>query len=335
MHALRSLVAPLVVLLLAVPASADQVSILGSHELSGHRGTDKFTGSFDVAEDATFTGERRFASGKKETLAGTVSVDRDALVLTDATAVGVVGALAGAASTKAEPRRFVRGERGDKVVWRHAAGELAEEIVAGEKETKLEMLLRAAKVGRAANYLLNGNRGFVDPDPERRILRSKEPTADDIVRLAREKGVKTVLSLNGDLDKTGWLHGEDRERPAEKVKLNDLIAREGLRHESFRMSAKAAPTDEELVAIFKVLLDDSKKPILVHCLGGSDRTGIVAALYAIEFLGTSKEDAKKVMRDHMWASHDGTEIQGVYLDLYRTGHLRALLEKAGVALPRQ
>jgi protein tyrosine/serine phosphatase len=139
--------------------------------------------------------------------------------------------------------------------------------------------------------------------------------------------------LNGELDKDGWLRGDDPEARPEKVNLRDLVKEEGLAHETFRLSARSAPTDDELVAIFKVLLDDSKKPILLHCLGGSDRTGIVAALYAIEFRGASKEEAKKVMRDHMWASHGGTEIQGVYLDLYKPGRLRALLEKAGVPVP--
>ncbi len=329
-----SLALPFLVLVLAAPARADQVSVLGSHELSGRRGEDTFTGTVEISPDATFKGERRFASGKKEALAGTVSVDRDAVVFTDAAPVGVVGALSGGAS-KTEPRRYVRAERGEKIVWRHTSSDLGEEIVAGAKESKLAVLLRAAKAGRPANYLLNENRGFVDPDPERRILRSKEPRPEEVVRLAREKGVKTILSLNGDLDKERWLRGDDPEKPAEKVNLRDLIAREGLRHEVFRMSAGRAPTDEELVGIFKVLLDDSKKPILLHCLGGSDRTGVIAALYAIEVLGTSKEDAKKIMRDHMWASHDGTEIQGVYLDLYKPGHLRALLEKAGVAVPRR
>ena len=135
--------------------------------------------------------------------------------------------------------------------------------------------------------------------------------------------VVSFHSLNGDLDKR-VMHG------SRAVNLRRFIAEQGLRHETFSLSASRAPTDDELQKIFWLLRDDSLKPILLHCRGGSDRTGVIGALYGIEFLGQSKEQAKATMREHMWAASGGTEIQGAVVDLYQPGRLRTLLNRFAV-----
>jgi protein tyrosine/serine phosphatase len=155
------------------------------------------------------------------------------------------------------------------------------------------------------------------------ILRSREPSPGDILRLEERYGLKTVISLNGDLDKKAWLFARGKE--PRQVNLRRFIAERGLRHEVFHMSASRAPSDEELRGVFRLLRDDSLKPALVHCRGGSDRTGVIGALYGIEFLGQTKEEAKATMRQHMWAADGGTEIQGAVVDLYQPGTIRRLL----------
>ncbi len=39
------------------------------------------------------------------------------------------------------------------------------------------------------------------------------------------------------------------------------------------------------------------------------------------------------MRRYTWTAHDGTEIQGAVIDLYRPGTIRRLLQEAGVQIP--
>ena len=49
-------------------------------------------------------------------------------------------------------------------------------------------------------------------------------------------------------------------------------------------------TDKEIIDALKVIAS-APKPILVHCRHGSDRTGVVVAMYRIIFQNWDKEDA--------------------------------------------
>lgn len=317
----------------ASPAVADELEIVGRHQLSGQVATRTFSGSLEIRADATYTGERRFADGAVEALGGRVAFEERALVL--APSAGLRGALAGAS---ARSRRYARADEGRVVRWRHAEGDVVEVIqLAGEAGGKLEMLGRILR-RPIFRYLFKDNRGLVDRTAGLEIHRSSQPSPNDLVRAQTRDHVKTILSLNGDLDEdaTYWEDvGSSSSAPPtrRRVNLGRFVAERGLNHEVFRMSASRVPSDVELVGIFRVLLDDSKRPILMHCRGGSDRTGIISALYEIEFLGSSKDAAKAKLRRHLWIAEKGTEVQGAYLDLYQPGTLRRLLSQAGVAIP--
>lgn len=310
---------------------ADELELLGRHHLSGRIGGRDFSGSLEIRGDATYAGERRYADGAVEALAGRVAIDQRTLVLTPSG--GLAGALGGAATA---PRRYERADDDRVVRWRLTLGDDVETIRQPEEdETKLEFVGRLLK-RPVLRWLFKDNLGVVDSRAGAEILRSKQPTPNDLLRLQARRGVRTILSLNGDQDEdaTLWEDTDPRDAPrGRKVNLRGFIADQGLQHEVLRMSASRAPTDAELVAAFRVLLDDSKKPILIHCRGGSDRTGIISALYEVEFLGVSKAEARKRMRKHLWMAADGTEVQGAYLDLYQKGTLRRLLQDAGVEIP--
>lgn len=316
----RALLAATLVALLGGTARAGEVAIVGTHALSGTSGGRAFTGALEILPDATYRGERRFEDGAREAIAGRARIEEKELVLVPASSI--VGALGSAESAA---RRFTRADTDSEVRWRFESSALVEVLARTQaRESRLEMFARVARRGGVVAVLTH-NRGIVDPAPGLEIRRSACPSPEEVVELQRS-GVKTILSLNGPLD--------EEVRSAEHGRVNlGAFVRERLRHEFVSMGAKEAPTDEELVQVFKVLLDDSKKPILLHCRQGADRTGIIAALYQVELLGWSKERAKSEMRRHGWAAHGGTEIQGGYLDLYQPGRLRVLLEEAGVAIP--
>ncbi len=319
-------------LLCAAPAAAQELVLIGRHPLTGARAGVAFTGELEIRNDASFRAERAFADGRREVEEGVARLEERALVL--ARSPGLVGALA---LEDGEARAFTRADGDDRIRMRWTAGEDYEQLDLGEAETTWEMVLRLLKNGREWRWLLARNRGMVEPSEDGLwIMRSRQPQPGDLLRFAA-KGGRTVLSLNGDQDKEATLFVEDEHEPgrrrAVQVNLQAFIAEQGLQHHWVKMSAKRVPTDAELIEVFRVLLDDTKRPILFHCTGGADRTGVIAALYEIEFLGASKEEAKRHMRAHMWAAHDGTEIQGAYVDLYQPGRLRELLRGAGVEIP--
>lgn len=308
-----SLLALTLTLLAAPPAAAQELTILGEHATSGREGERSFTGTLTIAPDARFAATRRYEDGAEEQRRGRARLDSKALVL-----------------EVEQPRatwRLVRKDTKDEVRWELREGSSLLVVPMGKKESKLETFTRALQRKDAANFLLENNRGEVD---EGRIERSRQPGPQDLLAF-KQRGGKTVLSLNGRQDERYRYQPPGGEE--QRVVLEEFISQQGLGHEWVGMSASRAPSADELVAVFRVLLDERRHPVLLHCRGGADRTGVISALYQIEFLGVSKAQAKRTMRRHLWMAANGTEIQGAYVDLYQKGELRRLLQRHGVKIP--
>lgn len=51
-------------------------------------------------------------------------------------------------------------------------------------------------------------------------------------------------------------------------------------------------------------IKEAKKPLLIHCWHGSDRTGVMSAAYRIVFENWSKEEAIKELRTPALGYHE-------------------------------
>lgn len=51
----------------------------------------------------------------------------------------------------------------------------------------------------------------------------------------------------------------------------------------------------EADSFIKIMSDPNNYPVLVHCKHGSDRTGVMTALYRVKFMGWTKEQALQEM----------------------------------------
>jgi protein tyrosine phosphatase (PTP) superfamily phosphohydrolase (DUF442 family) len=319
----------LAVPLLASSARADELRVFEPHAVEGQNNGESYRGTLRIAEDASYELERTFPDGRTETEAGRARILIRALVLTPQDG-----------PQRAYERADEREGRRARVRWRWEAPQgfevLAQPGRDGGRLSAARRLLERPE--GALNWILADNLGVVAETPL--LLRSRQPTPSDIDRLVAGRGLRTVLSLNGDQDEVVWyVPGRDapdalRRRGPRRVNLAEHLEALGVQHVTLSMSASRAPSPDELEAAFRVLLDPDRAPVLIHCRGGSDRTGVICALYAIEFQGRTKAEAKQLMREHMWAADDGTEIQGAYIDLYQPGSLRSLLEQRGVPLPR-
>ena len=83
----------------------------------------------------------------------------------------------------------------------------------------------------------------------------------------RRDGIRSVLNLRGRNDGSDWYETERA--------VSDRL---GIKHLDFRMSAQAELDQPEVEALLAVMRD-APKPMLIHCMGGADRTGLAAALY--------------------------------------------------------
>jgi protein tyrosine/serine phosphatase len=115
-----------------------------------------------------------------------------------------------------------------------------------------------------------------------KIYRSGQPSEGQLEEWVQEYGLKSILALR---------HGIPRyERElAERYRVK-------LFHVPF--SAVKGLEKGQWEEIRAILTDENNLPILVHCHGGGDRSGIVTALYRVEVQGWPLEKAIREMNRH-------------------------------------
>jgi protein tyrosine/serine phosphatase len=111
------------------------------------------------------------------------------------------------------------------------------------------------------------------------LYRTKTLPAATLDSYIKEHGIKTILNVRAEDLEGFWLQEEKR-----------IAERNGTQLITIPINADALPTKEELKQIFNVLLK-SNMPILVHCYRGADRTGMICALWVLEKMNGSLEDA--------------------------------------------
>jgi protein tyrosine/serine phosphatase len=114
-------------------------------------------------------------------------------------------------------------------------------------------------------------------------FRAAQPSAARLERYVRKYGIKSVLNLRGSNQKHLWYRNE-------AAKAEAL----GIRFADFKMSARKQLTDAQTEELLE-LLQDLPKPVLVHCKSGSDRTGLVSAIYVYKIAGRSQAAADRMI----------------------------------------
>lgn len=120
---------------------------------------------------------------------------------------------------------------------------------------------------------------FFEVDPGK-FYRCQQLTPDALKSYVKRFHIKTLINLRG-VNETMWYKSEQ-----------DVAQAMGIEFHSIAMSAVVLSTRQDLEQLLK-LYDEAPRPILVHCLGGADRTGEAAALWVIEVQKKSKEEAFK------------------------------------------
>lgn len=114
------------------------------------------------------------------------------------------------------------------------------------------------------------------------VYRSEQPTREGFEE-ARRIGIKTIVNLRR--------HHSDA----------PLIEGLGLALVEVPMNAGDFGEDDIVKALRAI--QTAEKPVLVHCQFGSDRAGVVIAMYRIVFEGWTKEEALAELRDGGFGFH--------------------------------
>jgi protein tyrosine/serine phosphatase len=123
------------------------------------------------------------------------------------------------------------------------------------------------------------------------LIRAPQPDHEALQELDAEHDLRTVVNLRIRRPSTdAWF--EEQVRAVESI---------GARLVMLRISGHRAPTPEQLDAFFDLVEDPANWPILIHCRGGTHRTGVLAAVYRIQYQGWSPEQALEEMDSLLFA----------------------------------
>jgi protein tyrosine phosphatase (PTP) superfamily phosphohydrolase (DUF442 family) len=140
--------------------------------------------------------------------------------------------------------------------------------------------------------------GYICGDLEHANLRTLVPgqayraaqmNTGDLARTVDHYSIKSVLNLRGEKLTAGWHQAE----VATAAKLNVIHYDRSL----FSGEELSLEQMDDLVA----LLRQAPKPVLIHCLGGADRSGLASALYLFALEGRSPGEADKELS--FWNGH--------------------------------
>ena len=111
------------------------------------------------------------------------------------------------------------------------------------------------------------------------MYRSGQMSGAAFTQTIREHGIKSIVNLRGAAVGEGWYTAEI-----------SASAACGVQHFDFPLSATRELKNEEMDEIL-ALIDRAPKPVLIHCKSGSDRTGLIGALYLYGVEGQSAQSA--------------------------------------------
>jgi len=139
------------------------------------------------------------------------------------------------------------------------------------------------------------------------LYRGAQPTREGFQEL-EELGIKTDINLRD-------MHSD-----------GEKIDGAGLTYEHIRFKTWH-PEDDEVVRFLKIVTDEDKGPYFVHCKHGSDRTGMMCAIYRITVQDWSKEDAIAEMTQGGFGFHP---IWQNLIDYIRKLDVERIKREAGI-----
>lgn len=112
--------------------------------------------------------------------------------------------------------------------------------------------------------------------------RSEQPTRRGFEEI-RDKGIKTIIDLRFGHSDAALIEG-----------LDLVLIHVGMTAWDF--------SEDDIVRALKAI-ESAPKPVLIHCQYGSDRTGVVMAMYRIVYLNWPKEEALAEMKEGGFGFH--------------------------------
>jgi protein tyrosine/serine phosphatase len=123
--------------------------------------------------------------------------------------------------------------------------------------------------------------GNFHPITSGEAYRSAKLDRDKLEYYVKKYNIKSIVNLIG----------EDPRKPWYQEELQ-VSAEHNIKHYDISLSATQEPTEEEARKIVEIF-QTAPRPVLIHCKGGSDRSGLVAAMWKVVVDKEPKSEARK------------------------------------------
>jgi tyrosine-protein phosphatase SIW14 len=133
-----------------------------------------------------------------------------------------------------------------------------------------------------------------------KLYRSGQMTEDGFEQAVRDLGIRTVINVQNEIPdpdlRRSFLNGHT-------VSEQELCRRLGVRYVLLEPDlvppSKVPPERPQVIEPFLALMDDpANYPILIHCKAGLHRTGVLVALYRMEYDGWTASAAIEELKDN-------------------------------------
>jgi len=132
-----------------------------------------------------------------------------------------------------------------------------------------------------------------------RVYRSGQMTADGLAAAIREHGIRTVIDVQNEFDdpdlRAAFLNPGTRKESA----ICRQLGVQFINLDPDLVSRKERNPRPKVIEPFLAIMDDpANYPVLIHCKAGLHRTGVLVAVYRMEYEGWSPSAAMQEMKDH-------------------------------------
>lgn len=114
-----------------------------------------------------------------------------------------------------------------------------------------------------------------------RLYRSGQLSSDDLARACREHGIKTIINL--------------RSSESSVARAEAVAEPMGVQVVHLPLHQNVPPTDEDQRVFYGLMDAPESYPVLIHCAHGKDRTGMMVAMYRIQYQDWPPKKAYKEM----------------------------------------
>jgi protein tyrosine/serine phosphatase len=157
-----------------------------------------------------------------------------------------------------------------------------------QKKGKMKRKFKIAASIIVLLFLLSGGyqlylneQGNFHPITEGEAYRSAQLDLDEFEHYVKKYNIRSIVNLRGENPKKLWYKEEITFCDANNIKHYDIS-----------LSSSKAPSQEDVRKLVEIF-HTAPRPVLIHCLAGADRSGLVAAMWKVIVDKEPKKEAEK------------------------------------------